>query len=47
MGRFTKALGAVIELVVERAVAAMRSGSKQRHPVRHEPATRALEATAR
>jgi 2-phosphoglycerate kinase len=42
-----QALGAVIDLVVERAVEAMRAGSMHRHPVRHEPKTRALEATAR
>lgn len=42
-----QALGALIDLVVERAVAAMRAGSRRRHPVRHEPASRALEATTR
>jgi 2-phosphoglycerate kinase len=41
-----QALGALIDLVVERAVFSMRSGSKRRHPVRQATAPRELEATA-
>jgi 2-phosphoglycerate kinase len=42
-----QALSALIDLVVERAVTAMRAGSKGRHPVRRDGAKRELEATAR
>jgi len=42
-----QALSALIDLVVERAVTAMRDASKGRHPVKREGAKRELEASAR